>query len=83
MPGFQPLGLPRLALGCEAGVGDEAGNADGPGFDAVVIAAVFAVGAGTDDGIDGGHDGLVGCLGRGTGVGLGAGANGLVCKFCR
>lgn len=91
MPGFQPLGRPRPALGCEAGVGDGAGNVGGIDVGAVVvlIAAVFTVGACIDDDIDG----LISCLGRGTGVGFGAGfddvavaavvgINGLDGNFC-
>lgn len=89
MPGFHPLGRPRPALGCEAGVGDEADNG-GVDVDVVVIAVAFTVGAGNEDGIGG----LFSCLGRGTGVGFGvgfddvaavanAGENGLVGNLCR
>lgn len=89
MPGFQPLGRPRPALGCEAGVGDKAAVGGGVDVDAVVIAVAFTVGAGIEDGIDGPFS----CLGRGTGVDFGAGfddvaaanagENGFVGSLCR
>lgn len=88
MPGFQPLGRPRPAFGCEVGVGDEVDSSGGVDVD-VVIAVAFIVGIGIEDDIDG----LFSCLGRGTGVGFGAGfdddaaanagENGFVGNLCR
>jgi D-alanyl-D-alanine dipeptidase len=69
MPGFQPLGRPRPALGCEARVSDEADNGGSVDVDVVIVAVAFTVDAGIDDGIDG----LFCCLGRGTGVDFGTG----------
>lgn len=88
MPGFQPLGRPRPAFGCEAEMGDEADNGGCIDVDVVAVVA-FTVGAGVEDDIDG----LFSCLGRGTGVDFGAGfddvaaaadagENGLVGNLC-
>lgn len=90
MPGFQPLGRPRPAFGCEAEVGDEADN--GGCVDDVVVVFV-AVAFTVDAGIEDDTNGLFSCLGRGTGVDFGAGfddvtaaadagENGLVGNLC-